>query len=63
MESKPRKNIISSQSIITKASTIDQIFAKSLKDGVPATATYQINISLSINLETFPPKMQGKTDV
>ena len=48
---------------MTKASTIDQLFAKVLKDGAPATATYLINISLSINLATFPPKMQDNTDV
>ena len=63
LESKPRKNIISSRGIITKASATDQIFAKFLKDGAPATATYLINISLSISLVTFPPKMQNKTNV
>ena len=42
---------------VAKASGIDQIYAKFLKDGTPVIAIYLSNIiNVSIKLDTFPSK-------
>ena len=42
---------------VAKASGIDQIYAKFLKDGAPVIAIYLSNIiNVSIKLDTFPSK-------